>query len=167
MADLETLGDRLRRRRKSHGMRSRDLASKAGVSQSYVWLIENTRERQPSERRHISRDVLVRWAAALGVERNELQEWLTLADYEPTLTRDEMAILSGDQGGYTTRIPEWSLRYPVGDRPEPKELDSSALRELQERVRDTILRASVTDRHTEAMRLLDSYIDWLSYYVTR
>ncbi len=29
------------------------------------------------------------------------------------------------------------------------------------------MRASFTDREDEAMRMLDSYLDWLSYYVTR
>lgn len=162
MADLEALGDRLRHQRKRLGMRSRDVAQRAGVTQGYLWLIETTRDRQPSERRHVSRDVLVRWAIALNVDRDELGELLTLADYDPSLTRDEMAMLAGDVA--LRMIPERSGRYQSQETMEP---DLSGVRELQDRLRTVVLQASVTDRHTEAMRLLDSYIDWLSYYVTR
>lgn len=167
MADLEALGDHLRHRRKMLGMRSRELARKAGVSQSYVWLIESTRSRRPSERRHLSRDVLVRWAAALDVERDELAEWLALADYDPTLTRDELAMIAGDRGTYASMLPERPVHYLAEHRLEPDELDTRALRNLQDRVRDTIVRAAMTDRHDEAVRLLESYMDWLAFYLAR
>lgn len=163
MADLETLGDRLRRRRKALGMRSVDLARRTGVSQSYIWLIESARNRKPTERRHVSRDVLVRWAATLGVEHEELEEWLALADYDSTLTRDEVKILNGDGRGRGAALYERPTRFSM----DPREVDRDVVRELQDRLQTVVRRASVTNRQDEAMRLLDSYLDWLSYYLAR
>lgn len=166
MADLETLGDRLRRRRHALGIRSAELARRAKLSQSYVWVIEKARERRPAERRHPSRDVLIRWAVALGVEPDELKEWLALADYDPTLTRDEVILLSPDQDSRRVLV-ERAGGFALTERGEVREIDLGAIRVLQDRLEHLVVRAAVTDRQEEAQRLLTSYLDWLEFYLAR
>ncbi|MBE0555254.1 MAG: helix-turn-helix transcriptional regulator, partial [Rhodobacteraceae bacterium] len=60
-------GSRLRERRLAAGLRQADLAALAGISGSYLNLIEHNRRR-------IAPDLLDRLAAALGVEPRALQE---------------------------------------------------------------------------------------------
>lgn len=129
MADLDTLGDRLRRRRQALGIRSQNVAHQLRVSQNYVWLIEKAREPRPREQGRPSRPVLVRWATALGADRDELREWLTLADYDPTLTEDEMAMVAGRTPDYRSLAPEHDRRM---ERTGPV-VDFDALRLLQGR----------------------------------
>ena len=62
----ELTGSRLRERRLALGMRQADLAAAAGISASYLNLIEHNRRR-------VAGDVLIRLAQVLGVEVGALE----------------------------------------------------------------------------------------------
>ena len=67
MAVQPTIGTRLRERRAALGLKQADLAERAGISPSYLNLIEHNRRRLPPE-------LLDRLAAALGLAAEALQK---------------------------------------------------------------------------------------------
>lgn len=67
MAVQPTIGTRLRERRAALGLKQADLADRAGISPSYLNLIEHNRRRLPP-------DLLDRLAAALGLAAEALQK---------------------------------------------------------------------------------------------
>src|SRR5450759_3624191 len=81
MLDLSTLGRELRTRRRALRIPSAELARKIGVSQTYVWLIEQSKPRKSGEPSRPSEDLLMRWTAALGMSASEALQIRELAGY--------------------------------------------------------------------------------------
>lgn len=95
-------GSRLRERRLAAGLRQADLAALAGISGSYLNLIEHNRRR-------IAPGLLDRLAAALGVEARALQEGAGGA-----LVDDLRAAAAGipQAGAELDRIEDFAGRFP-------------------------------------------------------
>lgn len=95
-------GSRVRERRLALGVRQADLAKAAGVSASYLNLIEHNRRR-------IGGEVLTRLAAVLGIEVGALE-----AGAEGALIEDLRAAAAGDAGARAEldRVEDFVARFP-------------------------------------------------------
>jgi transcriptional regulator with XRE-family HTH domain len=95
-------GSRLRERRLAAGLRQADVAVLAGISPSYLNLIEHNRRR-------VSGPVLDRIAAALGLDRDAVSGGRDVA-----LMEDLRAAAAGseDAGAEVDRLQEFVGRYP-------------------------------------------------------
>ncbi len=96
------IGTRLRERRQAAGLRQAEVAERAGISSSYLNLIEHNR-------RKVTPDVLVRLAEVLGVERQSLA---TGAGSD--LVEDLRAAAAGlpAAGAELDRLEEFAGRFP-------------------------------------------------------
>jgi transcriptional regulator with XRE-family HTH domain len=95
-------GTRLRERRLAAGLRQADVAVLAGISPSYLNLIEHNRRR-------VSAPVLDRIAAALGLDRDAVsggREAALMEDLRAAAARSE------DAGAEVDRLQEFVGRYP-------------------------------------------------------
>lgn len=100
---IQTLsGTRLREKRLSLGIKQADLASSAGISPSYLNLIEHNRRR-------IAPEILARLARALGSDAAQFQEGAGSA-----LTDDLRAVAAdfAEEGAEVDRVEEFVGRYP-------------------------------------------------------
>lgn len=95
-------GTRVRERRLSLGLRQGQVAAEAGISASYLNLIEHNR-------RNVTPDVLVRLADALGVDRQALAEGAG-----SDMVEDLRAAAAGLPGARAEvdRLEEFAGRYP-------------------------------------------------------
>jgi transcriptional regulator with XRE-family HTH domain len=102
MPQTALTGTRLRERRMALGVRQADLAGQAGISPSYLNLIEHNR-------RKVTPDVLGRLAAALGLEARALAEGAGQA-----LAEDLRAAAAGLPGAEAEldRLEEFAGRFP-------------------------------------------------------
>ncbi len=95
-------GTRLRQRRLTMGLRQADLATRAGISASYLNLIEHNRRR-------IGPDVLSRLAAALGLPEAALSEG---ADNGLMDDLRAAAAVTGEAQAELDRIEDFAGRFP-------------------------------------------------------
>lgn len=93
-------GTRLRERRVTLGLRQADLAEMAGISASYLNLIEHNRRR-------IAEPLLERLAAALGQEVDAYQEGIAT-----TVLEDLRAAVARAPGGELARVEDFAGRFP-------------------------------------------------------
>ena len=101
MAGLALTGSRIREQRLLQGMRQADLASQAGVSASYLNLIEHNR-------RPVGAQILLRLARALGVETGALE-----AGAKGALVEDLRGAVAASGGSAELeRLEEFAGRYP-------------------------------------------------------
>ncbi len=102
MAGTALTGSRIREQRTQKGMRQADLAAQAGVSASYLNLIEHNR-------RPVGAQILVRLARALGVEPGALE-----AGAQGALVEDLRSAVAAAAGGSAEvdRLEEFAGRYP-------------------------------------------------------
>ncbi|NGM47717.1 DUF2083 domain-containing protein [Rhodobacter sp. SGA-6-6] len=102
MAITALTGTRLRERRLALGLRQADLSRQAGISPSYLNLIEHNR-------RKVTPEVLARLAAALGLEAEALA-----GGAGQTLAEDLRAAAAGLPGAAAEldRLEEFAGRYP-------------------------------------------------------
>ncbi len=103
MARSALTGTRIRERRMLRGMRQADLARAAGVSPSYLNLIEHNRRR-------VGEALLARFAAVLGVEVEALAEGAEAALFGGL--RDAAAGAQGAPAPEIDRIEEFVGRFP-------------------------------------------------------
>lgn len=81
--DLKAVGESLRSRRKERHVSRTDLARKVGVSPTYLWMIEEAKERANGEASQPSQFLLSQLAAELAMSHEETYELLELAGYQP------------------------------------------------------------------------------------
>ena len=94
-------GSRIREQRSQQGLRQADLALQAGISPSYLNLIEHNRRR-------VTGDVLARLAQALGLAVDVLE-----AGAQGALVEDlRSAAAAGDSDVELDRLEEFAGRYP-------------------------------------------------------
>ena len=94
------VGSRLRARRVALGLKQGDVAAQAGVSASYLNLIEHNRRRVPD-------DVLARLAQVLG------QPMASFAESQEGAVIDDLRVAAmGWPGGDLLRIEEFASRFP-------------------------------------------------------
>lgn len=87
--DLPKLGELLMTRRTKAGITRPGLAKRVEVSPSYVWLVEKAVPRKDGKCTRPSRDVLERWTAFLGWDREHQEQILGMAGYEVAAARTE------------------------------------------------------------------------------
>lgn len=93
-------GSRLRARRMALGLKQGDVAVRAGVSASYLNLIEHNRRRVPD-------DVLARLAQVLG------QPTASFAEFQEGAVIDDLRVAAiGWQNGELPRVEEFASRFP-------------------------------------------------------
>lgn len=102
MAGATQAGARVRAERERLGLRQGDLARRAGISASYLNLIEH-------DRRRIGEDLLARLAGALGVEGAVLSDGAASARIEALRAA---AALSGHGAAEVERAEELAGRFP-------------------------------------------------------
>jgi hypothetical protein len=102
MPSNSLIGSRLRERRLAAGLRQADVAATAGISASYLNLIEHNR-------RKVTPEVLYKLAEALGVDRQSLAEGAGSALVDDL--RAAAAELPG-AGAELERLEEFAGRYP-------------------------------------------------------
>jgi len=105
MARTLTVGSRIRERRVMSGLRQADLAKRAGISPSYLNLIEHNRRR-------IGGKTLIRLADVLGVTPAALTEGAEatlIAALRETAARAEV---EGHGGAEIDRVEEFAGRFP-------------------------------------------------------
>lgn len=101
MADTALVGSRLREHRTQQGLRQADLAARAGISASYLNLIEHNRRRAAG-------DVLARLAVGLGLELEVLSNGAQGALVEDLRN----AAAAGGIAVEIERLEEFAGRYP-------------------------------------------------------
>jgi transcriptional regulator with XRE-family HTH domain len=79
--DLVELGRVLKERREESGLRRADLARRSGVSQGYIGNVEVARRRVGGKPSRPTREVLLSWTRALGMDESERERVLRLAGY--------------------------------------------------------------------------------------
>ncbi|MGL4235459.1 helix-turn-helix domain-containing protein [Tabrizicola sp.] len=98
-------GTKLRERRLAAGLRQADAAAKAGISASYLNLIEHNR-------RNVTADVLERLAEALGIDRTALvdgQDAALVEDLRAAAARGEQSGVELDRiDDLVDRFPGWA-----------------------------------------------------------
>ncbi|WP_368184235.1 short-chain fatty acyl-CoA regulator family protein [Aestuariibius sp. HNIBRBA575] len=102
MSQKQLTGTRIRERRMDRGMRQSDLARQAGISASYLNLIEHNRRR-------IGGKLLQDIAQALGVERTTLTDGAEAGVLEAL---GQAAARVSDRGVELTRSEEFAGRFP-------------------------------------------------------
>ena len=85
--DLIELGRTLRQRREDIGVPRAVLAQRIGVSSTYMWMIERAAPRKNGEPSQPSKELVERWAAALGLSALAVAEALALAGHVSPTTR--------------------------------------------------------------------------------
>ena len=109
-----SLGERVRRRRKSLSLTAKDLAESAGVSPSYISQLEHGKQDRPSL------EVLGALAAALGISTSELLgEALTVIP--PPDTPPALASLAEELGLDATTTSMLASINLAGNRPATRE----------------------------------------------
>lgn len=98
-------GSRLRDRRQTLGLRQAEVAEAAGISASYLNLIEHNRRR-------VTGDVLVRLAGALGLAPEALAEGAEVALAEDLRAVAAMAGAEGGMPAELDRLEEFVGRFP-------------------------------------------------------
>jgi transcriptional regulator with XRE-family HTH domain len=101
MAIQSTIGTRVRERRAALGLKQADLAMRAGISPSYLNLIEHNRRR-------LAPDLLDRLAAALGLAAEALQKGPGGALVDDLRT----AAIGAAPGPELDRIEDFAARFP-------------------------------------------------------
>lgn len=98
-------GTRLRERRLALGLRQAEIAGKAGISASYLNLIEHNRRR-------VQGDVLAALAGALGVPVAQLAEGAEGGLADDLRAAAAAAEALGAEGAEVTRLEEFAGRFP-------------------------------------------------------
>jgi predicted transcriptional regulator len=81
--DLKRVGQWLRARRTEQHIARTDLARRVGVSPTYLWMVEEARERASGEASQPSQFLLRQLATELGMTERESHDLLRLAGYTP------------------------------------------------------------------------------------
>jgi transcriptional regulator with XRE-family HTH domain len=189
MLDLSTLGRELRTRRRALRIPSAELARKIGVSQTYVWLIEQSKPRKSGEPSRPSEDLLMRWTAALGMSASEAQQIREFAGYFGPDYPYERDLTPGQSPRTSLRSPSESgpaltqddVARELGQGSEPRsygraahkaaldrwagtvedEIDDNA---IAQRIRAVLLQADRHGRAAETRVLLNSFLEWLEIH---
>jgi transcriptional regulator with XRE-family HTH domain len=134
--NLKAVGERLRARREERRISRTDLAKKVGVSTTYLWMVEEARERANGAASQPSQFLLSQLAVELGMTREETYDLLELAGYQPVedtpTNTDTIPISSlGSSGGIARQSGHATSQSTVRKR--------QRLAELLEEVRRGIL----------------------------
>ncbi|GAC1629398.1 MAG: hypothetical protein NVS4B2_11480 [Chloroflexota bacterium] len=88
LEDLTTMGSLLRERRDALGLSRAKIAGETGVTPTYIYLIEQSRSPKGRHAYKPRSDVLLRWAAALQLDLEEVNKLLRLSGYDPIESDD-------------------------------------------------------------------------------
>jgi predicted transcriptional regulator len=134
--DLKRVGQWLRTRRTEQHIARTDLARRVGVSPTYLWMVEEARERANGEASQPSQFLLRQLATELGMSEQESHDLLRLAGYSPV-----------DDAPVGLMAPVFSGTFNSGgiDSERERTLSRQRVMALLDAVRQEILGTHVTD----------------------
>jgi transcriptional regulator with XRE-family HTH domain len=177
--DLQKLGAVLQARREALGIPRAEIARRVGVTPTYVWLIEGSKERPSGEPSKPSRTVLERWSRALGLDDRYMKQVLVLGG-QADKRASSGAIREVNQPLEARQA--YLAERRVFDRPaslsmdEPPDMDIAAMaraplafkepRELQrevvlDQVRELFDEARNDGEWSRVVASLESFVGWL------
>ncbi len=148
--DLIELGELMEERRKAIGISRAELARRVSVSPSYVWMVENAKPRTDGEPSQPSRELLERWAKALGWDEPYAKQLTVLAGH----------VSAGTQPPQRLPFAAGALHFP-----QPKRMERQVERErLIQQLRELLDTAEGSDKQwKQVLDLLASYFEWLNF----
>jgi hypothetical protein len=159
------------------------------VSQTYVWLIEQSKPRKSGEPSRPREDLLMRWTAALGMSASEAQQIREFAGYfgpdypyERDLTQGvspRTSLRSTSESGPALIQDDEGRELGQGGKPRSygrashkaaldrwagsveHEIDDNA---IAQRIRAVLQQADRNGQAAEARSLLISFLSWLEFH---
>lgn len=191
MLDLPALGRELRSTRRGLRIPSAELARRIGVSQTYVWLIEQAKPRTSGEPSRPKEELLRRWTTALGMSADDAQRIRELAGYfGPDLSRERGGMLAASPPSSPRAMSSAQDAMSVGEAEHDRAqrgrserdrrgTNSAALQRwagtaqsddadaaIVRRIQDLLERADRLGATDETRGLLNSFLSWLDFHMS-
>jgi transcriptional regulator with XRE-family HTH domain len=149
--DLVELGRALQERRQAVGIPRAEVARRTGVSSNYIWAIERARKRKGGNPSQPSKEILERWAKALGWDEVYTRQILALAGHgDPKTPVEAQPRLPFDGVG--------AFHFP-----QPRALERERLRRAFDEVLELI--DASADERDETIKLVESFLEWMRFHL--